>query len=370
MIEIKKFKLRDMVKTVSPILLTPQTDSITIGLSKRFFLFNAINKAIKTIEDDPHLNFISVLKSYKILGRILYGTVYEFYRDRNKLYFKNFFLERSLWKLIKEDLEWLYKNHKDVGEIKMTITKRGVIVYDNYKKDSFNLLLMTIHSGTWVPERIQRKMTHNNRKRYREEDVETHRIYCGLVIQKGGIWIDSKQSRFACDFNRSMRRAIYKDDSEEWIGKYWKEELTNWEINVLQESYREFYFTLTKLVDTYKFNIIFDSHSMKDGPGRANISFGTKYIPQFYMPIVLSFQKKLRKLGYKEVCLNKPFGGGYILQWLSTKYPHTFIFSMEVNKKLYMTDDYKKPYINKIKRLSRDITQIFDIEVEIDETNQ
>ncbi len=369
MIDIKKLNFRRLIQTVSPILIKPSPNSITIGLSERFFLTTLINKSIRAIEEDPHLNFISILKSYKILGRILYGTVHEFYRDRNKLYFKNFFMDRELWKIVKEDLEWLVKENEGVDDIKMTITKRGVIVYDNYKRNSFNLLLMTIHSGTWIQESIHKKITISNEERFKEEDIATHKIYSKLVLEKGGIWIDSKQSRFVCDFNRSIKKSIYSDNSEEWVSQVWKEELTSREVRELQESYKQFYFTLAKLVDAYKFNIIFDAHSMKDLPGRPDISFGTKHIPKFYLPIVLSMQRKLRNIGYNHVYLNKPFKGGYILQWLSTKFPHTFIFSMEVNKKLYMNKNRSKAIKYKVRQLSECITQIFDIEVDIDETD-
>ena len=102
------------------------------------------------------------------------------------------------------------------------------------------------------------------------------------------------------------------------------------------EGYHEFYFTLSRLIDTYRFNIIFDGHSMKDAKGRPEISFGTKYIPKFYMPIVRSMQKKLNNLGYNPVSLNVPYSGGYILQWLNSRFPDIFICSMEVNKRLYM----------------------------------
>jgi len=138
----RKFKLREIFSILSPILINPSKTSITIGLSKRFLIFQMLKRLGKKIEDEPYLNFISVLKNYKVLGRILDGTVYELHRDRNNLYFKNFFVEREVWKLVKEDLEWLMKEHKDAKNIKLAITKRGVLVYDNYKKNNFNLLLM------------------------------------------------------------------------------------------------------------------------------------------------------------------------------------------------------------------------------------
>jgi len=357
-------KLRDMIKRISPILITPTTSSITISLSKRFFLFTIMEQVIKRIEDDPYLNFISLLKSYKVLGRILYGTFHEFHRDRNKIYFKNFFVDRSLYNIIKEDLEWLAAKYDDIKDVKMTLTKEGIIIYDNYKKNSFNVLLLTTHSGRWVPEKLEPKIGIPQNIRICEEDIDTNKLYCNLVLEKGGIWIDNKESRFVSDLNRHISRTIYTDKSEEWIDKIWKEKLTESEIKGIHSSYGRFYFTLDRLVEAYRFNIIFDAHSMKDLPGRAAISFGAKYVSKFYMPIVKGMQRKLSSLGYHPVSLNAPYGGGYILKWLNNKFPEIFIFSMEVNKKLYMTKNRRSVVKYKLNKIAKDITKIFDIEIE------
>ncbi len=352
-------KFRDIIENLSPVLIRPGTTSITIGISKRFFLFKLMNKIVNMIEEDPHLNFIALLKSYKVLGRFLSGSLHEFYRDRNKLYFKNFFYDRELYDIVKQDLERLYPAYR---ELKLTITKRGIVIYDNYKKNSFNVLLMTIHSGTWVPAGIREKLSISNRERYLEEDIDTHRIYCRLVLEKGGIWIDNKQSRFVVDFNRALANAIYADNSEEWLDIVWKEKLSKAESDDIFAGYREFYFTLARLLDTYNFNIVFDGHSMKDKKSRPAISFGTRYIPPFYMPIVKSMQRKMSAMGYSPVQLNSPYKGGFILRWLSQKFPNLFICSMEINKKLYMSKNRTRSLKMKIDRLSKDLTGIFDID--------
>jgi N-formylglutamate amidohydrolase len=357
-------KIREVIENISPILIRPGNSSITVGLSKRFFLFRMMNRIVNLIEEDPYLNFVALLKSYKVLGKFLQGTLYEFYRDRNKMYFKNFFVDRKLYSIVKEDLEFLYPDYKD---IKMTITKRGVIIYDNYKKNSFNTLLLTVHSGTWVPKSIEKKLSIPDNKRHGEEDLDTHKIYSKIVLEKSGIWIDSKQSRFVIDFNRGLDRAIYADNSEEWLDIVWKENLTKHESEDVYKSYREFYFTLSKLIDSYNFNIIFDGHSMKNLKGRPNISFGTRYIPKFYKPIVKGMKTKMVSMGYSPVMFDTPYHGGYILKWLNQKFPNIFIFSMEVNKKLYMFEKTKRSRKTSIKKISSDLTQIFDIEDEISE---
>ncbi|MDA1196642.1 MAG: N-formylglutamate amidohydrolase [Nanoarchaeota archaeon] len=354
---------RKVFEQISPILINPTSSGIQINLSRRFLIFQLLEKLTRRIEDDPYLNFISILKNYKVLGNIITGNLHELHRDRNTLYFKNFFIDRELYKFVKADLEWVYDNYEELREsLKLTITKRGIIVYDNHQQNQFNVLLLTIHSGTWIRRDIEDNLAISREKRLLDEDIDTDKIYGPLVLDKGGIWIDNKASRFACDYNRGPDRRIYANKSECWIKEVWKEGLSMAQKNWLIEGYEEFYFTLDKLIDAYKFNIIFDGHSMKDAPGRPLISFGTKYIPSFYMPIVRSMQRKMNVLGYNPVSLNVPYSGGFILQWLSQKYPAAFTLSMEVNKLLYMTKNWKSTKVKMLNSVSKNISFIFDIQ--------
>lgn len=354
-------KIKEILQEISPIMIDADFSSLKISLSKRFLLFQLLQEINNKIEDDPYLNFLSVLRNYKALGPILHGTAYEFFRDKKKFYFKNFFLEKELYQIVKKDIEWVYSLNKDT---KITITKKGLVLYDNYQKNKFNTLLLTVHSGTWMPKKILEKHSWSENQRKTEEDIGIERIYGHLVLKKGGMWIDNKLSRFSVDVNRPLERSIYFKGSETWIKKdIWKKELTQKDIKYLHNSYEEFYFTLGELINAYRFNIIFDGHSMRDGPDRSEISFGTKYIPKFYMPIVKSMQRKLINLGYKTF-LNMPYHGGFILEWLNEKFPDLFIFSIEINKKLYMTKNREIVIDENLEKISKDMTQIFDIEDE------
>jgi len=354
----EKSKWREIFETISPVLINPTSTSITVGLSKRFLLFKLLNQISGKIEEDPHMNFVSLLKYYKILGRFLEGTIHEFYRDRNKMYFKDFFVYREVYKKVKEDLEYVYKIN---GDMNVTITKEGIVIYDNYKKNKFNILLLTAHAGTFVPPEIQKKMNLSVEERWKEEDIDSDRLYCKLVLKQGGIWVDVKYSRFYCDLNRNLSRCIYDIDPHNIKKNLWKEPLTKKEIKVIHEYYSMFYSALSRLLESHRFNIIFDAHTMKDLPNRPNISFGTQYIPKFYLPIVKSMRSKMRSMGYEGVAVNKPYGGGFILKWLSTIYQDRFTFSMEINKKLYMTKDRVKVKEKKREKISEDLVHIIDI---------
>ena len=357
---MQNMKLKELFETISPVFIDAKSLSITVGLSRRFFLFTFTKNLISSLEEDPYLNFISLLKSYKILGKFLYGTISEFYRDRNKIYFKKFFADEQLYELIRNDIEWLAASY---GHIKVTISKNGLIVYDNYQKNKFNVLLFTIHSGNWVPGLIREKMHVSKEQRHLQEDTYSNRLYCNLVLKKNGIWIDNKQSRFACDFNRPQHLSVYKDKQEPWVDKVWKEPLTEPEIKELQKSHVTFYLTLRQIIDSYRFNIIFDGHTMTDAKDRSEISFGTEFIPNFYMPVVLSMREKLKKLGYTSVSFNSPYYGGNILRWLKKSAPDLFICSMEINKKLYMNEAHNNILKAKLQKITDDLENIFNMEI-------
>lgn len=354
-------KLRVYFERLSPILIdTHSSTSITVGLSKRFLLFEIARRLKRKIEDDPQLNFIAALKAYKAFGNLLSGSIWELYRDRDRSYIKYFFEEPELYAMVREDLAWAYGRNKNIN---VTITKRGVIIYDNYQRNQFNVLLLTPHSGTWMPRSIAEKQSIALAERMAIEDTGVNKVYGDLVLQKSGIWIDVKLSRFACDYNRSPERAIYSKGSESWVSDLWSAPLTSIEREDLVKSYSEFYITLQKLIDTYRFNIIFDGHSMKEEEGRPDISIGTKFIPHFYKPVALSMRRKLETLGYAKVDLDNPFSGGYILEWMHNRFPDVFVFPLEINKKLYMKQQPHEVDEDKLAVLQKDIVNIFDIDI-------
>jgi N-formylglutamate amidohydrolase len=243
----------------------------------------------------------------------------------------------------------------------MTISKNGVITYDNYSVRGFNVLLLTIHSGSWVPVEIAGRFRISKKKMRMEEDIGTDRLYREIVLDKGGIWIDNKQSRFVIDFNRPIEKAIYSDNSEPWVAEVWKTPPAKKEIETIRKSYIDFHFTLAQLIDTYHFNIVLDAHSMNNAPGRPGISFGIEFIPRFYMPIVKHMKESLEKKGYGKVRFNIPYKGGYILQSLMAKFPNAFTCSVEVNKKLYLKKDSLRPDGKRLGRLKKDIYSLFDL---------
>ncbi len=60
------FAGKDIVKNKKPEVKTN---------ANRFFLFTLMSKLANIIEEDIHSNFVALLKSYKVLGRILNGKL-------------------------------------------------------------------------------------------------------------------------------------------------------------------------------------------------------------------------------------------------------------------------------------------------------
>jgi len=318
---------------------------------------NEFKKISDRIERHPHLNFISLLGASKLIGNVLDNTLAYFFRNRNSYWFKKFFEDRELYELVREDIEYYYKKYPG---IRLTLTKDGIMIYDNYQPNHFNIFLLTIHGGTWIPDYVKKLMSVSRAVIYSEEDIATDRIYGPLVLKKGGIWINTKQSRFVCDFNRAPERAIYSNNSEDRVRNIWHEELKPGQKARIMKSYRRFYQLLDTLIETYRFNIVFDGHSMVNEPGRPALSFGVKFVPQFYGPIVAEMRKTLMRETKKDVEINTPYSGGYILEYLSAHFPDIFIFSMEINKKLYMDKSHMNLKKRNMWKLSRAVENIFE----------
>ncbi len=315
-----------------------------------------LKKVNERIDKNLHLSFVSLLYSYKAFEPVLDGTISYFYRNRNTLWFRKFFPEKELYELVKADIK---HHHKNYPNIKLTITKYGTMIYDNYKRNKFNILLITAHAGVWVPKYIKSLMALRKSKRLMEEDIGTDLIYGPLVLDRGGIWIDNKQSRFVCDYNRSRESAVYTNTSEKRVQNIWKRSLGNKQKERILERYDYFYHVLNQLIDTYRFNIIFDAHSMVDEPDRPPFSFGIDFSPRFYYPIIMKMKENLELEVKEEVLINNPFGAGYILEHLAKQFPDVFIFSMEINKKLYMDKKHCRTYKRKVKKLSKNIEDLF-----------
>ena len=99
---------------------------------------------------------------------------------------------------------------------------------------------------------------------------------------------------------------------------------------------------------------------MRDGKNRPDASFGVKFVPEFYMPIINHLKKQFSdKKNFCSVEFNAPYSGGHILKKLHNKYPNVFTCSLEINKRLYMSKKRTKVNEEKVGNLSHKIFGIF-----------
>ena len=82
----RHMNLMKLFEELSPVLIEPKPTSIKVSLSKRFLIFQILQELGKKIEDDPYLNFISVLENYKVFSELLHDHIKELLRDKNKFY--------------------------------------------------------------------------------------------------------------------------------------------------------------------------------------------------------------------------------------------------------------------------------------------
>ena len=355
---INKIKL----SALTPIILQISKKGISISLSERFILFQLLGELHDKIEENPYLNFLSILSYQKSFEKTLSGTVEKFYKKRNSYYFRRFFIHNEIYNATKDEICEIFHINK---KIKLTIFKSGLLIYDNYNIKDFNVLLLTLHAGEFVPKNIKNKFAISDVERRKEEDIYSDKLYRNIVLKQGGIWVNNKMSRFYCDLNRSKDECIYSNpDINNFNHNIWGKELTKKERNDILKFYDDSYLLLKSIIEAYSFNIIFDAHTMRNEKTRPNISFGTHYIPKFYLPIVTSLKKRMTAMGYENCGVNQPYGGGYILAWISNQYPSVFIFSMEINKQLYLYPNRLNLKLKNTKKIADDLVRIFDIQEE------
>jgi N-formylglutamate amidohydrolase len=347
-------------KKLLPLLVRFSSSGVSINLSKRFILFDLLKGLNEHLEEKPFLNLVSFIRYENIYERFVYGKIKTVYDKLKRNPFKKYFISKHIHSRILSDLNEVMKINDKIDVI---IFSTGIIIYDNYQENNFNVLLLTLHGGEDMPDKISKKVVSDHIPRKREEDIHSDKLYRKIVLKQGGVWIDNKISRFFCDLNRDENSCIHQNNSD-MINYLWSEELSSKDEDFIYNFYENFYALLEQIFNFYKFNIVFDGHTMRNAADRPNISFGTHYIPKFYLPVVSGIKKKMHSMGYSDIGINKPYEGGFILNWISQKYPSTFIFSMEINKKLYLYSDRIRPKPNNIEKLSDDLIKIFDIQEE------
>lgn len=233
-----------------------------------------------------------------------------------------------------QELEILVNNEllkiKSDKEVKVAIFKPGIIISKKPKQHGSkdNLLLTTIHNGTYIPANIEKYFYWNSKRRRTEEDIGTADLYRGLFHELGGTWINVLFSRFWIDLNRTKENALFKYEADtkynvnlEKMSKYLEES---------EKYYNSFYALIAGLIQEDNL-FIFSGHSMRDKKDRPD-----------YCLIHKSDDDELGlAMLLENARINDPFqfDGGYLMKYISTVINNYKSVEFEVNKKLYTEDD-------------------------------
>ncbi len=122
------------------------------------------------------------------------------------------------------------------------------------------IIASAVHAGHEVRPEIAAIMALGEEDRRREEDPFTDRMI-GFSLNR----IELSRSRFEVDVNRPRDRAVYRDPSESWGLKVWREGLPDWAWEASLALYDEFYGEvrawLEELVGRHGGFVILDIHS-------------------------------------------------------------------------------------------------------------
>jgi N-formylglutamate amidohydrolase len=220
------------------------------------------------------------------------------------------------------------------------------------QKDSYPLLAAAIHDGHNVRADVEKYLAIDEFVRLHEEDPCTG--YCTDVSENRLI---SNISRFQVDFNRPRSGAIYREPSQSWGLKVWKDHVPHEVWDRSRHEYDEFYKLLGRMVNeflqAYGFLVIYDIHSYnykrknrsgEDDPVlNPEINIGTGTMDRnLWAPVVDGFIGQLKQSDYfgkhRDVRENIKFKGGYLAEWAHLHFPERVcVLSIEL-KKIFMDE--------------------------------
>ena len=235
--------------------------------------------------------------------------------------------EPGLREIVEEELVMLRSFDKNI----QAEVHNGFAVY---KTGDSDLVLATIHNGSFVPETVELKQSPEERRA--QEDLFTGELYLPLFLNHGGIWITSHLSRYLVDMNRRRGEAVLGYESDETgsnLAAGDEEELRRF----ADEFYSSFYAASMKVL-TGKF--LFSGHSMN--PEKNGIKRGDFCLIYNLDEEGLPLKQKLEEQGFRDVRINDPFvySGGHYRFYFDLITNRSVEF--ETNKRLYLDENFHK----------------------------
>lgn len=224
---------------------------------------------------------------------------------------------------------------------------------EEIKPFSSPILATAIHNGHMLRSGVGSYMAIDEFDRLREEDPYTE-YFAG--ISKSRVIVDT--SRFEVDLNRPREGAVYRSPEQSWGIKVWKDDVP---VSLWEYSYGEYdYFynllerMITRFIDYWGYIVVYDIHSynyLRNGKdkeeenpgGNPEINVGTASMDRhLWDPVVGNFIASLEKSTYQGrnlyVAENIRFKGGYMANWIHSRFPgKSCVLSIEF-KKIFMDE--------------------------------
>lgn len=209
-----------------------------------------------------------------------------------------------------------------------------------------------IHGGHELRPEIARLTSLSDAERLREEDPFT-----GDWTTIGDSRAVVNRSRFEVDLNRPRERAVYRNPTDCWGLKVWREPISDEAIERSLALYDRFYAELGELLemtrDDFESLLLLDLHTYnhrRDGPDKPpadpeanpDINVGTASVDRDrcgpaidrFMHEMSGFEVGGRRL---EVGENVKFEGAQLVRWVNREFPDACALAIEV-KKIFMDE--------------------------------
>jgi len=211
-----------------------------------------------------------------------------------------------------------------------------------------------IHTGHAMRSTLAAYSKLTAAERLREEDP-----YTDLLASVCSSRIIATHSRFEVDLNRPRERAVYRSSADAWGLDLWQTDLPQEEIALSLALYERFYDTLDGMIReklrSYRRVVVLDIHSYNhrrggerapfdDPVANPEIIIGTGTMPERsrWHQEIEAVHTQLREAviagRYLDVRENVKFSGGYMAQWLHSRYPESVCCISLEFKKIFMNE--------------------------------
>jgi hypothetical protein len=225
------------------------------------------------------------------------------------------------------------------------------IPFFKLEEGSGPLVAACIHNGHHIRPELEPYLALNDQQRLYEEAP-----YTGFFADLAPTRIKVFNSRFEIDLNRPPEKAIYLEPEDSWGLKVWKSPLPDSIIENSRKNYREFYQSVSKLlqnkIEQHGFVIVLDFHSYNhrknpdcqpaDQDANPDLNLGTRNLASQWIDLADAFIEDIRSgqvMGTRlDARKDIKFKGGHFPTWINSNFEgKAFALAIEL-KKIFMNE--------------------------------